>query len=74
FCDPGHIPESQSAPCSADLLNAWIATMSGNYAGTFVKNYVHSLRAWHMIHCVEWIIDKTSFNTIVQGAEDLQID
>ncbi|KAH7872343.1 uncharacterized protein C8R40DRAFT_1052948, partial [Lentinula edodes] len=49
FCDPGHIPESQSAPCSADLLNAWIATMSGNYAGTFVKNYVHSLRAWHMM-------------------------
>ncbi|KAJ3911550.1 hypothetical protein F5877DRAFT_55219 [Lentinula edodes] len=74
FCDSRDIPEDQRAPCSSDLLNVWIATMAGNFAGASVKNYVHGLRAWHIIHGVEWNIDKASCDTIIHGAERLQPD
>lgn len=74
FCDLRDIPKDQRAPCSSDLLNAWIATMAGHFAGASVRNYVHGLRAWHIIHSVEWNIDKASFDTIIHGAERLQPD
>ncbi|KAJ3909944.1 hypothetical protein F5879DRAFT_790487 [Lentinula edodes] len=72
FCDSRNIPEAQRAPCSSDLLNAWISTMPGHYAGTSVKNYVHGVRAWHIIHGVQWKTDKNSFDTMIHGAERLQ--
>ncbi|KIK62750.1 hypothetical protein GYMLUDRAFT_164039 [Collybiopsis luxurians FD-317 M1] len=76
FCDSCSIPEDQHAPCSSDLLNAWMATMAGNYAGTSVKNYVHSIQARHIIHGVKhiwkWDLDKATFDTMVQGALHLQ--
>ncbi|KIK52989.1 hypothetical protein GYMLUDRAFT_946159 [Collybiopsis luxurians FD-317 M1] len=72
FCDSRSIPEDQRASCSGDLLNTWMATMTGNYAGTSVKNYVHGVRAWHIIHGVRWNIDKATFDTMIQGAERLQ--
>ncbi|KAJ3792197.1 hypothetical protein GGU11DRAFT_693811, partial [Lentinula aff. detonsa] len=72
FCDSRSIPESQRAPCSSDLLSSWIATMAGHYAGTSVKNYVHGVRAWHIIHGAEWNINKAEFDTIIQGAERMQ--
>lgn len=74
FCDARNIPEDQQAPCSSDLLGVWIATMAGTYAGTSVKNYVHGVRAWHIIHGVEWRINKAEFDTLVAGAERLQPD
>ncbi|KAJ3831888.1 hypothetical protein F5878DRAFT_654755 [Lentinula raphanica] len=72
FCDSRGIEESQRAPCSVDLLQSWIATMAGNYAGTSIKNYLHGVRAWHIMHGVEWNIDKPTLDTIIRGAERLQ--
>ncbi|KAF8823981.1 hypothetical protein HHX47_DHR9000467 [Lentinula edodes] len=69
FCDSREIPELQRAPCSLDLLQSWIATMAGHYAGTSVKNYVHGVRAWHIIHGIEWKIDKAPIDAMIQGAE-----
>ncbi|KAJ4473996.1 hypothetical protein C8J55DRAFT_433358 [Lentinula edodes] len=72
FCDSREITELQRAPCSLDLLQSWIATMAGHYAGTSVKNYVHGVRAWHIIHGIEWKIDKAPIDAMIQGAERLQ--
>ncbi|KAH7869993.1 uncharacterized protein C8R40DRAFT_1000134, partial [Lentinula edodes] len=72
FCDSREIPELQRAPCSLDLLQSWIATMAGHYAGTSVKNYIYGVRAWHIIHGIEWKIDKAPIDTMIQGAERLQ--
>ncbi|KAJ4493154.1 hypothetical protein C8J55DRAFT_586330 [Lentinula edodes] len=72
FCDSRKIPELQRAPCSLDLLQSWIATMAGHYAGTLVKNYVHGVRAWHIIHGIEWKINKAPIDAMIQGAERLQ--
>ncbi|KAJ3846169.1 hypothetical protein EV368DRAFT_89455 [Lentinula lateritia] len=72
FCDSHQIPELQCTPCSLDLLQSWIATMAGHYAGTPVKNYVHGVCAWHIIHGIEWKIDKAPIDAMTQGAEHLQ--
>ncbi|KAJ3834406.1 hypothetical protein F5878DRAFT_544885 [Lentinula raphanica] len=74
FCDSRGVEESQRAPCSVDLLQSWIATMAGNYAGTSIKNYLHGVRAWHIMHGIEWNIDKPTLDTIIRGAERLQPD
>ncbi|KAF5373365.1 hypothetical protein D9757_009741 [Collybiopsis confluens] len=72
FCDTQNIPEDQRAPCGRDLLNAWMATMAGSYAGTSIKNYVHGVRAWHIIHGIEWELDQATFDTMIHGAERLR--
>lgn len=72
FCDSRSIPEDQRAPCRSDLLSSWMATMAGTYAGTSIRNYVHGVRAWHIIHGIQWSIDKATLDTMVQGAERLQ--
>lgn len=46
--------------------------MAGTYAGTSIWNYVHGVRAWHIIHGIQWLIDKATFDTMVQGEERLQ--
>ncbi|KAF5344196.1 hypothetical protein D9757_015269 [Collybiopsis confluens] len=74
FCDSRNVEEEQRAPCSSDLLTSWIATMAGSFAGTLVKNYVNGLRAWHLIHRVEWNINQAELSTIMAGAERLQPD
>ncbi|KAF5374416.1 hypothetical protein D9757_011845 [Collybiopsis confluens] len=72
FCDTQNIPEDQRAPCGRDLLYAWMATMAGSYAGTSIKNYVHGVRAWHIIHGIEWELDQATFDTMIHGAERLR--
>ncbi|KAF5342704.1 hypothetical protein D9757_015300 [Collybiopsis confluens] len=72
FCDTQNIPEDQRAPCGKDLLNAWMATMAGSYAGTSIKNYVHGVRAWHIVHGIEWELDQATFDTMIHGAERLR--
>ncbi|KAJ3975911.1 hypothetical protein EV361DRAFT_886294 [Lentinula raphanica] len=46
--------------------------MAGNYAGTSVKNYVNGIRAWHIIHGIEWNIDQNTLDTMIKGAERLR--
>ncbi|KAJ3761381.1 hypothetical protein EV360DRAFT_80294 [Lentinula raphanica] len=46
--------------------------MAGTYAGASVKNYVYGVRAWHIIHGVEWQIDRDALDTMISGAERLQ--
>lgn len=72
FCDSRNIPDSQRAPVSTDLLSAWIATMAGTYAGASVRNYVAGLRAWSVIHGVDWKIQQDQLDTILRGAEKAQ--
>jgi hypothetical protein len=72
FCDKRGIEDSQRTPCSTDLITAWISTMAGTYAGASVKNYVAAVRAWFIVHGVEWEIQQDQLDTILRGAEKLQ--
>jgi hypothetical protein len=72
FCDKHSIEDCQRTPCSTDLITAWISTMAGTYTGASVKNYVAAVRAWCIVHGVEWEIQQDQLDTILRGAEKLQ--
>lgn len=54
FCDSKSIPEDQRAPASRILISSFITEMAGHYSGKTVSNYVHGVRAWHILHGVPW--------------------
>jgi hypothetical protein len=72
FCDKRGIEDCQRTPCSTDLITAWISTMAGTYTGASVKNYVAAVKAWCIVHGVEWEIQQDQLDTILRGAEKLQ--
>lgn len=67
FCDKHGIPEDQRAPASTDLVAAWITTMAGHYAGTSVSNYLNGVRAWHLIHGVEWQMKDNELEALIRS-------
>jgi hypothetical protein len=54
FCDSKSIPEDQRAPASRILISSFITEMAGHYSGKTVSNYMHGVRAWHILHGVQW--------------------
>ncbi|KAF9521252.1 hypothetical protein CPB83DRAFT_733815, partial [Crepidotus variabilis] len=54
FCDRKHLPEEQRAPVSQIVMASFIATIAGAYSGKSISNYVQGVRAWHILHGVEW--------------------
>lgn len=72
FCDHRGIPEDQRAPASPDLIGLWISHLAGSYSGGAVRNYVSGVRAWHIIHGVEWRINKPQLDTLLRSSERLR--
>ncbi|KAF9007756.1 hypothetical protein BDZ89DRAFT_1144413 [Hymenopellis radicata] len=72
FCDTRTTPEDQRAPASPDLISIWLSTIAGSYSGAAVKNYLYGVRAWHIIHGVDWHIKKPELDALVRAAEKLQ--
>lgn len=54
FRDSKLIPENQCTPASRILISSFITEMAGHYSGKTVTNYVHGVRAWHILHGVSW--------------------
>jgi hypothetical protein len=71
FCDEQNVPESERAPTSPKLLQAFIATLAGAYAGSTVINFVCGIRAWHILHGIPWAINKEETDALIKGARAL---
>jgi hypothetical protein len=71
YCDSKGVPEEERAPANSHLIQAFIATIAGAYAGTSIVNYVCGIRAWHVLHGVPWIMDKHQTDAILKGASSL---
>jgi hypothetical protein len=69
FCDRKGIPEEHRAPASPVLIAAFISTIAGAYSGNSVNNYLHGIRAWHILHGVEWKMDAAELATLLKAAE-----
>ncbi|KAF5375850.1 hypothetical protein D9615_008190 [Tricholomella constricta] len=54
FCDRLHISETLHMPASDALLSAFVADAAGSYSGNTVHNWLHGLRAWHVLNRAEW--------------------
>lgn len=68
FCDSKTIPEDQRAPASRVLISSFISCMAGHYSGKTVSNYVHGVRAWHVVHGVKWILRDAETDTLLKAA------
>ena len=72
FCDTRSIPEDQRAPASSDLISNWLAAIVGTYSGTAIRNYLAGVRAWHIIHGLEWKMNKPEVDALLWSAEKNQ--
>lgn len=71
FCDSRSIPEHERAPASPLLIETFISNLAGLYAASTITNYLSGIRAWHILHKVEWKMDKQTLDTLVRAASTM---
>ena len=71
FCDKKGIPEELRAPTSQDIITSLVASLAGSYSGSTISNYVHGIRAWHILHGLQWRPDRLELEAVLRAAERL---
>jgi hypothetical protein len=71
FCDSRATPEKDRAPASQALVSAFVAHMAAAYSGKTISNYLHGVRAWHVLHSVPWHLEKGEMDTMLRAADKL---
>ena len=71
YCDVHDIPNHHWAPVSSNLLSAFLSSCMGAYSGSTIANYVVVLRAWHILHSLEWNIKDLEYKAILKGVNKL---
>ncbi|EGO01088.1 hypothetical protein SERLA73DRAFT_72058 [Serpula lacrymans var. lacrymans S7.3] len=54
FCNSQNIAEADWAPAHSDLVASFIAALAGQYSNKTIWNYIYGIRAWHILHGLEW--------------------
>lgn len=68
FCDRKGIPEPQRAPASSMLLQSFVASIAGSYAGGTISNYLCGIHAWHILHGVPLQLNELEMETLLAAA------
>ncbi|KAF7315770.1 Reverse transcriptase ribonuclease h [Mycena indigotica] len=71
FCDTRNIPEAQRAPASRELLAAFVAAAAGSYGGKTLEGMLAGVRAWHIIHGVDWLANDSECEALLRAASAL---
>jgi hypothetical protein len=71
YCDTKSIPEVQRAPASPVLVTSFLASMAGLFSNKTLHNYVHGVRAWHILHGSAWNMNEGELKTMLKAAEKL---
>ena len=71
YCDAKNIPEGQRAPVSPVLITSFLASMAGLFSNKTLHNYVHGIRAWHILHGSPWAMNDNELKTIMKATEKL---
>jgi len=71
YCDKKGIPEELRAPTSQDIITSLVASLAGSYSGSTISNYVHGVRAWHVLHGLSWKPDRLELDAVLKAAERL---
>jgi len=70
FCDSKHIPDAH-APASSILISSFLSNLAGFYSSATVSNYLQGVRAWHIIHGLDWTIKDDKVNALLKAAATL---
>jgi hypothetical protein len=71
YCDVKGVPEVLRAPASQHIITAFITSLAGSYSGSTIHNYIHGIRAWHILHGLEWKLNPLEMEAILKGANRL---
>ncbi|KDQ52909.1 hypothetical protein JAAARDRAFT_137970 [Jaapia argillacea MUCL 33604] len=71
FCDNKSIPEDQRAPASSLLTSSFVSTIAGAYAGRTISKYLYGVRAWHILHGLEWSLNEPEMEALLKAASTL---
>ena len=71
YCDKKGISEELRAPASQDIITSLVASLAGSYSGSTISNYVHGIRAWHVLHGLQWKLDRLELEAVLRAAERL---
>ena len=71
FCDSKNIPEDQRAPASAILISSFLSNLAGSYSSAAVTNYLQGVRAWHIIHGLDWSIKDDEVDALLKASASL---
>jgi hypothetical protein len=71
FCDVKGVPEELRAPASQANITAFIVSLAGSYSGSTISGYIHGIRAWHVLHGLEWKLNSWETDAALKGAERL---
>ena len=71
YCDAKGIPEELRAPTSQSIVTSFIVNLAGAYSGSTISNYINGIRAWHILHGLEWSLNQLEMEAALKGAERL---
>lgn len=71
FCNGQATPETERAPATQALLSTFVTHMATAYSGKTISNYLHGMRAWHLLHSIPWSIEKNKMDTMLRAVGQL---
>ncbi|KAJ7447175.1 hypothetical protein FB451DRAFT_780703 [Mycena latifolia] len=71
FCDSKSVPEASRAPAGPTLVAGYISALAGFLSGSTISSYVSGVRAWHLIHGVNWLMNKPELEALLRAADRL---
>lgn len=71
FCDKMLVPESLHAPAHSSYIASFVATLAGSYSESAISNYLYGLRAWHLLHNIDWKLNTLEMEVLLKGAARL---
>ena len=74
YCDKRSVPESLQVPAHDSHIASFIASLVGTYSGSAISNYLYGLRAWHLLHCVDWKLNILEMGALLKGVAKLALD
>ncbi|KIJ06991.1 hypothetical protein PAXINDRAFT_91135, partial [Paxillus involutus ATCC 200175] len=71
FCDAKSIPDCDRAPTSTQVIALFISSLTGQYSGSMVANYLQGIRTWHVMHHLIWSHNDTEIKALLKAAVTL---
>ena len=71
YCDNRDIEERHRAPIDQTVLSSFISSMVGVYGGGVIRNSVYGIRAWHVIHGLQWTTNPNEVEALFTAGQKM---
>ena len=58
-------------PASAMLISSFVSMLMGSLSSKAICNYIYSIRAWHTLYGLPWVLHEEQIATMLKGAAKL---